>query len=910
MKPKKTSAQFAGDASVQPLRWTVFFGDPQQAREPPGAPELLGGKGYNLLEMTQMGFPVPPGFILTTAVCKEYHGTGGSYPVTLVDEVNRCLKQLEQLTGKGFGDPNQPLLVSVRSGAPVSMPGMMDTVLNLGLNPHTLQGLVTASGDERFAKDAYRRFIHMYSSVVLGVPHAQFQDAASQLKQSTGISEDHDVDPDKLIARYLNIVAKKTDKPFPSDPMEQLWGAIGAVFSSWNSPRAKIYRKIHHIPDTLGTAVTVQAMVFGNRGKHSGTGVAFTRDPATGEDTIMGEFLINAQGEDVVAGIRTPCQISLAEARAWAQRQAVGESERTAKYASMEEAMPAQYRELIDLMTRLETHYRDMQDIEFTVENGRLWLLQTRNGKRTGRAAVRIAVEMENAGLITRKQALLRVPAEHIEQLLHPGLPENHGATVLARGLAASPGAASGQIVFDADKAVTLAQTGTPVLLLTTETSPEDVHGMHAAQGVLTARGGMTSHAAVVARGMGRCCIAGCGALSIDLANRSCRIGDHRLKEGDWLTLNGNTGEVLLGRIATIETQTDAYFDTLMQWADEARRLQVWCNADTPEDARRGRQFGAQGIGLCRTEHMFFDSARITHVRQMIVAESRPEREKALQHLLRYQRDDFRAIFREMDGLPVCIRLLDPPLHEFLPNESLEMRKLSKLVGKPVDEIIRRVSALHEINPMLGHRGCRLGITYPEIYRMQARAIMEAACELSAEGVKVLPEIMIPLVALPEELVFVKQEIEAEIALVMQQKSTEVAYSIGTMIELPRASLVADKIAETASFFSFGTNDLTQTTMGLSRDDAGRFLGEYQKLGILSEDPFVGIDEEGVGALVKIGVDKGRATRPDIKLGVCGEHGGHPQSIDFFHKVGLNYVSCSPYRVAIARLAAAQAAVR
>ncbi len=909
MKPIMNLDQFEEDIAVQPKRWIVSFGDPQASGQN-GGRELLGGKGHNLLEMTQMKFPVPPGFILTTAVCKEYHSGGGHYPDNLADEVSRSLNQLEQLTGKKFGDADRPLLVSVRSGAPVSMPGMMDTVLNLGLNPHTLQGLISASGDVHFAKDAYRRFIHMYSNVVLGVEHAAFQDALEEIKQGAGETEDRAVDQDKLIARYLDIVAKKTGKAFPTDPMEQLWGAIGAVFSSWNSARAKVYRKIHHIPDTLGTAVTVQSMVFGNWGNNSGTGVAFTRDPATGENTPMGEFLINAQGEDVVAGIRTPCQISLAESRAWAQRQGVSESDRAAKFCSMEEAMPAQYRELIDLMSRLEKHYQDMQDIEFTVENNKLWLLQTRNGKRTGRAAVRIAVEMANAGQITRKQALLRVPAEHIEQLLHPGLPENHGATVLARGLAASPGAASGQIVFYADKAVALAETGTPVLLLTTETSPEDVHGMHAAQGVLTARGGMTSHAAVVARGMGRCCVCGCGALSIDLANRSCRISEHSLKEGDWLTLNGNTGEVLLGKIAAIESQTDKYFDTLMQWADEARRLQVWCNADTPEDAKRGRQFGAQGIGLCRTEHMFFDSARITYVRQMIVAESRPEREQALQHLLRFQRDDFRAIFREMNGLPVCIRLLDPPLHEFLPKESLEMRKLGKLVGKPVDEIVRRVSALHEINPMLGHRGCRLGITYPEIYRMQARAIMEAACELSRDGVKVLPEIMIPLVAMPEELTFLKEEIEKEITLVTQQKSTQVHYTIGTMIELPRASLVADKIAESAAFFSFGTNDLTQTTMGLSRDDAGRFLGEYQKLGILPEDPFVGIDEEGVGALVKIGVDKGRATRPNIKLGVCGEHGGHPQSINFFHKVGLNYVSCSPYRVPIARLAAAQAAIK
>ncbi len=863
---------------------------------------IVGGKGANLAEMAGIGLPVPPGFTLTTEECVRYLAEGSDFSDTLYAQVAEALTHIEQAVGKKFGDPADPLLVSVRSGARVSMPGMMDTVLNLGLNDITVEGLAASSGDARFAWDSYRRFIQMYSDVVLGIDHHLFEDALEIAKEDMGYYADVEMqaeDWQALVKEYSGIVQAELGAPFPQDPAEQLWGAIRAVFDSWDSDRAKVYRRLNDIPGDWGTAVNVQAMVFGNMGDTSATGVAFTRDPATGEKAYYGEWLVNAQGEDVVAGIRTPQYLTKAS------RERAG-----AKAASMEEAMPAAYTELAAVFELLEKHYRDMQDIEFTVERGQLWMLQTRSGKRTAKAALKMAVDMTGEGLIDEKTAILRVDPMALDQLLHPTLDPDAVRDVLTTGLPASPGAASGAIVLDSDLAQNLAERGEAVILVRVETSPEDIHGMHAAKGILTARGGMTSHAAVVARGMGRPCVSGASAVSIDIAKRTLRIGTRELKEGDQITLDGTTGQVMFGHVPTIEPELVGDFGVLMGWADQHRRMKVRTNAETPADCRIARGFGAEGVGLCRTEHMFFDAGRIAAVRQMILAEDEAGRRVALAKLLPEQRADFAGIFEVMVGLPVTIRLLDPPLHEFLPHADAEFAELSETIGIGVDTLKRRAAELHEFNPMLGHRGCRLGITFPEIYEMQARAIFEAACDVAAaSGEAPVPEVMIPLVATAKELAILKALVDRTAAAVFAEKGWTLAYLVGTMIELPRAALMAGEIAEEGAFFSFGTNDLTQTTLGVSRDDAGKFLGEYVRQGIFPRDPFVSLDIEGVGQLVELAAERGRATRPDIKLGICGEHGGDPASIAFCEKVGLDYVSASPYRVPIARLAAAQAAL-
>ncbi len=864
---------------------------------------LLGGKGANLAEMAGIGLPVPPGLTIATSVCAAYYDAGGKLPETVKADTLAALAHVEAITGKTFGDAADPLLVSVRSGARVSMPGMMDTVLNLGLNDVTVEGLAAASGNPRFAWDSYRRFIQMYSDVVLELDHYAFEDALEILKEDRGVSLDTELsaeDLQGLVARYKALVLQNWGDAFPQDPHEQLWGAIGAVFGSWRSDRARTYRRLNDIPESWGTAVTVQAMVFGNRGETSATGVAFTRDPATGERVTYGEYLINAQGEDVVAGIRTPQYLTKAA------RERAG-----ARAASMEEAMPKVFDELAAVFALLENHYRDMQDIEFTVEDGRLWMLQTRAGKRTAKAALKIAVDMANEGLITKAEAVLRVEANALDQLLHPTLDPKAPRDVIARGLPASPGAASGAVVFDSDVAEARSKMGEAVILVRTETSPEDIHGMHAAKGILTARGGMTSHAAVVARGMGRPCVSGAGSLAIDLKTRTMSVGGRSVSEGDRITIDGSTGEVMLGEVATVEPELAGDFGTLMEWADLHRRLKVRTNAETPADCRTARGFGAEGIGLCRTEHMFFEPSRITSVRRMILAEDSKGRASALAELLPEQRSDFEGIFRVMAGLPVTIRLLDPPLHEFLPHDEAGFADVAAATGLPLATVRRRIAELHEFNPMLGHRGCRLGITYPEIYAMQARAIFEAAVIVAKDtGEAVVPEVMVPLVSTARELELTKLAIDAEARDVFAETGMTLEYQVGTMIELPRAALRANAIAEFAEFFSFGTNDLTQTALGISRDDASRFLGTYVELGIYPRDPFVGIDEEGVGELIAIATERGRKARPGLKLGICGEHGGDPQSIAFCETLGLDYVSCSPYRVPIARLAAAQAALR
>jgi pyruvate,orthophosphate dikinase len=863
---------------------------------------IVGGKGANLAEMAAIGLPVPPGFTITTEECVRYLAEGGDFSDSLKSEVQTALNHIEKSVGKKFGDPTDPLLVSVRSGARVSMPGMMDTVLNLGLNDVTVQGLATSSGDARFAWDSYRRFIHMYSDVVLGMDHHLFEDALEIAKEDNGFYADVEMQAEHwqaLVKEYEALVERELGRPFPQDPHEQLWGAIRAVFDSWDADRAKVYRRLNNIPGDWGTAVNVQAMVFGNMGDTSATGVAFTRDPATGEKAYYGEWLINAQGEDVVAGIRTPQYLTKAA------RERAG-----AKPLSMEEAMPAAYAELAAVFELLERHYREMQDIEFTVERGKLWMLQTRTGKRTAKAALKMAVDMVAEGLIDEATAIRRVDPMALDQLLHPTLDPEAPREVLATGLPASPGAASGAIVLDADTAEKRAERGEAVILVRVETSPEDIHGMHAAKGILTARGGMTSHAAVVARGMGRPCVSGAAGVSIDLATRTLRIGTRELKEGDLITLDGANGEVMAGLVPTIEPELVGDFGVLMAWADQHRRMKVRTNAETPADCRMARQFGAEGIGLCRTEHMFFDDQRIAAVRQMILAEDEAGRRAALAKLLPEQRADFHAIFEVMAGLPVTIRLLDPPLHEFLPHGDADFAELSEAIGVGVDRLKRRAAELHEFNPMLGHRGCRLGITFPEIYEMQVRAIFEAACDVAAQGGEVpVPEVMIPLVATRKELEILKALVDRTAAAVFTEKGRQLQYHVGTMIELPRAALMADRIAEVGEFFSFGTNDLTQTTLGLSRDDAAKFLGAYVEQGIFARDPFVSLDIEGVGQLVELAAERGRKTRPDIKLGICGEHGGDPASIAFCEKVGLDYVSASPYRVPIARLAAAQAAL-
>jgi len=860
---------------------------------------IVGGKGANLAEMAGIGLPVPPGFTITTEVCVEYLAKGAAFDQALRDDVTAALAHIERAVGKKFGDAADPLLVSVRSGARVSMPGMMDTVLNLGLNDATVAGLAQASGDARFAWDSYRRFIQMYSDVVLGIDHHLFEDELEIAKEDRGYFTDVEMlseDWQGLVSAYKAIVESELGRPFPQDVHEQLWGAIAAVFDSWDSDRAKVYRRLNDIPGDWGTAVNVQAMVFGNMGDTSATGVAFTRDPATGERAYYGEWLVNAQGEDVVAGIRTPQYLTLA-----ARERA------NAKPLSMEEAMPEAYGELARVFDLLEAHYRDMQDIEFTVERGKLWMLQTRSGKRTAKAALKMAVDMVAEGLIDEATAIKRVDPMALDQLLHPRLDPEAARDVMGSGLPASPGAASGTIVLDADTAERHAARGESVILVRVETSPEDIHGMHAAKGILTARGGMTSHAAVVARGMGRPCVSGASCLSIDLTSRTLRIGGRDLKEGDLITLDGSTGEIMAGRVPTIEPELVGDFAVLMEWADGERRMKVRANAETPEDCRMARQFGAEGIGLCRTEHMFFDAARILAVRQMILADDTAARAAALAKLLPEQRADFQAIFEIMAGLPVTIRLLDPPLHEFLPTADDDFEHLAEVMGIGVDTLKRRTAELHEFNPMLGHRGCRLGITFPDIYAMQARAIFEAACQVAAAGEAPVPELMIPLAITRRELEILKSLIDETAETVFTEQGRRISYHVGTMIELPRAALMAGEIAGVAEFFSFGTNDLTQATLGLSRDDAGRFLGAYIEQGIFARDPFVSLDIDGVGQLVRIAAERGRATRAGIKLGICGEHGGDPASIAFCESVGLDYVSASPYRVPIARLAAAQA---
>jgi pyruvate, orthophosphate dikinase len=867
---------------------------------------IVGGKGANLSEMAGIGLPVPPGFTITTEVCVDYLAGKSDLGAMMTGDIAKALTHIETAVGKKFGDAADPLLVSVRSGARVSMPGMMDTVLNLGLNDLTVAGLAATSGDARFAWDSYRRFIQMYSDVVLGLNHHLFEDALEIIKEDNGFFTDIEMQADNwqaLVSEYKAIVQSELGRPFPQDVQEQLAGAIAAVFDSWDSDRAKVYRRLNDIPGEWGTAVNVQAMVFGNMGDTSATGVAFTRDPATGERAYYGEWLVNAQGEDVVAGIRTP-QYLTKRARELAN----------AKPLSMEEAMPVAYAELAKVFDLLELHYKDMQDIEFTVERGQLWMLQTRSGKRTAKAALRMAVEMVGEGLIDERAAILRVDPMALDQMLHPTLDPKAPRDVLVTGLPASPGAASGAIVLDSDLAEKLAERGDAVILVRVETSPEDIHGMHAARGILTARGGMTSHAAVVARGMGRPCVSGASGVSIDMASRTLRIGNRELKEGDIITLDGATGAVMAGEVPTIEPELVGDFGILMGWADQHRRMKVRTNAETPADCRMARQFGAEGIGLCRTEHMFFDAGRISAVRQMILAEDEPGRRAALAKLLPEQRADFQAIFEVMAGLPVTIRLLDPPLHEFLPQGDAEFIELSDSIGIGVDTLKRRAGELHEFNPMLGHRGCRLGITFPEIYEMQARAIFEAACDVAAAsgaspfGAPV-PEVMIPLVATKRELEILKALVDRVALQVFAEKGRTLDYLVGTMIELPRAALMAGEIAQEATFFSFGTNDLTQTTLGVSRDDAARFLGPYVEQGIYPRDPFVSLDIDGVGQLVEMAVERGRRVRPDIKLGICGEHGGDPASIAFCEQVGLDYVSASPYRVPIAKLAAAQAAL-
>ncbi|MFM6932983.1 MAG: pyruvate, phosphate dikinase [Novosphingobium sp.] len=862
---------------------------------------IVGGKGANLAEMAGIGLPVPPGFTITTEECVRYLALGADFSPELKDEVALALSHIEQAAGKKFGDAADPLLVSVRSGARVSMPGMMDTVLNLGLNDETVQGLASASGDARFAWDSYRRFIQMYSDVVLGLDHHLFEDVLEIAKEDNGFYADVEMQAENwqaIVGEYKAIVRSELGRDFPQEPNEQLWGAIRAVFDSWDSDRAKVYRRLNDIPGDWGTAVNVQAMVFGNMGDTSATGVAFTRDPATGERAYYGEWLVNAQGEDVVAGIRTPQYLTLAA------REKAG-----AKPLSMEEAMPAAYGELAAVFDLLEKHYRDMQDIEFTVERGHLWMLQTRSGKRTAKAALRMAVEMVDEGLIDEKTAICRIDPIALDQLLHPTLDPDAPRDVLGSGLPASPGAASGAIVLDADTAEKRAERGDSVILVRVETSPEDIHGMHAARGILTARGGMTSHAAVVARGMGRPCVSGASCVSIDMVSRTLKIGSRELTEGDVITLDGSTGQIMAGKVPTIEPELVGHFGVLMDWADKHRRMKVRTNAETPDDCRTARQFGAEGVGLCRTEHMFFEESRISAVRQMILAEDEAGRRAALAKLLPEQRADFHSIFEVMAGLPVTVRLLDPPLHEFLPHAEAEFEELSEAIGIGVPTLKRRAGELHEFNPMLGHRGCRLGITFPEIYEMQVRALFEAACDVAETGDAPVPEVMIPLVATRKELEILKALVDRTAKQVFQEKGRTISYHVGTMIELPRAALMAGEIAEVGEFFSFGTNDLTQTTLGLSRDDSAKFLSAYVDQGIFARDPFVSLDIEGVGQLVGLAAERGRATRPDIKLGICGEHGGDPASIAFCEEQGLDYVSASPYRVPIARLAAAQAAI-
>jgi pyruvate,orthophosphate dikinase len=876
---------------------------------------LLGGKGANLAEMNLIGIPVPPGFTITTEVCTEYNQYGKEKVVELLkEEAEAAIKKVESIMGSKFGDEENPLLVSVRSGARVSMPGMMDTVLNLGLNDKAVIGIAKKTGNERFAWDSYRRFIQMFGDVVMGMKpenkedHDPFEEILDEIKHNKGVQNDTDLsveDLKEVVTKFKEIIKVKTGKDFPTNPWDQLWSAIMAVFDSWQNPRAKYYRALNQIPEEWGTAVNVQAMVFGNMGNSSATGVAFTRDASTGENIFNGEYLVNAQGEDVVAGIRTPQQITLEGSRRWAVLANISEEERKAKYPSLEETMPEAYAELFAIQRKLEEHYRDMQDIEFTIQEGKLWLLQTRNGKRTGAAMVKIGMDLLREGKIDEKTLVLRLEPNKLDELLHPVFDKAaiKAAKVMAKGLPASPGAATGQIVFFADEAKKFPKS----ILVRIETSPEDLEGMNIAQGILTARGGMTSHAAVVARGMGKCCVSGAGSIKIDYKNRTLEMNDKIYNEGDWISLNGSTGEVYDGNIKTIDPELSGDFAEIMKLADKYTRMKVRTNADTPHDAKVAREFGAQGIGLCRTEHMFFEGERIKAMREMILATTEEGRRKALDKLLPYQRADFEGIFEAMQDLPVTVRLLDPPLHEFVPHEESNQKEMAEEMGISIEEVKHIVESLHEFNPMLGHRGCRLGNTYPEITEMQARAIIEAAVNLKKRGINAIPEIMIPLTGTVQEMKMQEKIVRDTAEKVFAEKGERVDYLVGTMIEVPRAALVADKIAEHAEFFSFGTNDLTQMTFGYSRDDAGKFLPIYLQKGLLKNDPFQILDQEGVGQLVRMGTERGRQTRPNLKVGICGEHGGEPSSVEFCNSVGMDYVSCSPFRVPIARLAAAQA---
>jgi pyruvate, orthophosphate dikinase len=902
--PARKPAKSAGkrvSANAASGKWVYPFGGGKAAGRA-AMRDLLGGKGAGLAEMAQLGLPVPPGFTISTEVCTYFYAHGKTYPKDLTRQVDAALLEVGRITGKKFGDADNPLLVSVRSGARASMPGMMDTVLNLGLNDATVKSLAEKSGDRRFAQDSYRRFITMYSDVVLGIEHHHFEEILDHHKDRKGYALDTDLDADDwetVVERYKARVEEETGEPFPQDPRAQLWGAIGAVFGSWMNQRAITYRRLHNIPESWGTAVNVQAMVFGNMGEDSATGVAFTRNPSTGEKKLYGEYLINAQGEDVVAGIRTPQEITEAARK-----------ESGSDKPSMEKALPAAFAELKRIQASLERHYRDMQDLEFTVEQGKLWMLQTRNGKRTAQAALRIAVEMAQEKLISREDAVNRIDPAALDQLLHPTIDPNAERKILATGLPASPGAASGEIVFSSDEAEALKSQGHKVILVRVETSPEDIHGMHAAEGILTTRGGMTSHAAVVARGMGKPCVSGAGSLRVDYRSETLTVGGTVLKKGDTLTIDGASGQVLAGKVPMLEPVLAGEFATMMKWADDLRELKVRVNADTPADARAAIKFGAEGIGLCRTEHMFFDEDRIRAVREMILAEDEAARRAALAKLLPMQRGDFVALFKIMGGLPVTIRLLDPPLHEFLPQDEKEIAEVARVMGADPQKLADRARELHEFNPMLGFRGCRLAIAYPEIAEMQARAIFEAAVKAGHEtGKAVVPEIMVPLIASKVELDLIKERIDATAEKVTAETGTKLKYQVGTMIELPRAALKAGEIAETAEFFSFGTNDLTQTTFGISRDDAASFLNIYTAKGILPVDPFVSLDRDGVGELIRIAAERGRRVRRNLKLGICGEHGGDPASVAFCHEVGLDYVSCSPFRVPIARLAAAQSAL-
>ena len=882
---------------------------------------LLGGKGANLAEMNLIGVPVPPGFTITTEVCTAYNKEGKDAVVKLIKaDVEKAMAHVENLMGTKFGDAKNPLLVSVRSGARVSMPGMMDTVLNLGLTDEAVEGIAKKSGNPRFAWDSYRRFVQMYGDVVLGMkPKSKedidpFEEVMDEVKKQKGVKNDTELEVEDLkllVKKFKAAVKERTGKDFPDSPWEQLWGAICAVFDSWMNERAIYYRRMNQIPEEWGTAVNVQAMVFGNMGETSATGVAFTRDAATGEDIFNGEYLINAQGEDVVAGIRTPQQITIEGSRRWAALQGISEEERASKYPSLEEAMPACAKDLIETQQKLEDYFKDMQDLEFTIQDGKLWLLQTRNGKRTAAAMVKIAMDMLREGVIDEKTVLKRMEPQKLDELLHPVFDKKamKEAKVVAKGLPASPGAATGMIVFFADDAEEWAEKRKKVILVRIETSPEDLRGMNVAQGILTARGGMTSHAAVVARGMGKCCVSGAGEIKVDYKARTLEMGGHIYKEGDWISLNGSTGEVYDGQVNTVDADLSGDFAKIMELAEKYTKMDVRTNADTPKDAAVARKFGAKGIGLCRTEHMFFEGDRIKAMREMILSKDEEGRREALKKLLPMQRQDFEGIFMAMDGFGVTIRLLDPPLHEFVPHQLATQKELAAEMGLSIEEVKLACDSLEEFNPMLGHRGCRLGCTYPEITEMQARAIIEAALDAKAKGAKVIPEIMVPLVGIVEELKMQAAIIHQTAEKVFSERNDQIEYKVGTMIEVPRAALTADKIAEVADFFSFGTNDLTQMTFGFSRDDAGKFLKIYQEKGILKNDPFAILDQQGVGQLVRMGTEKGRATKPKLKVGICGEHGGEPSSVKFCASLNMNYVSCSPYRVPIARVAAAQAAI-